>query len=117
MAALAQWIAPNRREPTFDCTTAAPHRRVALTQRVERAQPDLAKPFTLDQEPLVVPVGEEVVGEERIVEVLLGKLACHAEQTVGLGACLVQIDTDSRREADPRVNDLDERMTAPSEFP
>src|SRR5215472_17147134 len=60
-SALAQWVRLHRPQRSIDRRPDASGLQPRLAQELQRVQPQLAEPLPVEGEPVLVPVGEEVV--------------------------------------------------------
>lgn len=100
VGALAQRLGGDCRHARLDRGGEAAGSGQLLAERIERVQPKLAEAFTLDRDPLLVPVGEEVVTEWQAVLQTLGPRRA-VDQPVGQARRLAEVHRYPRRE--PKV--------------
>src|SRR6266542_2484773 len=87
-----------------------------IAQRVERPQAELPEAFVLDQDEVVVPVGEHVAREQRRGDVAdIGEIVVEPPARERLG--LVKIDVDVEAETEPLIDRLDDADAAAVEPP
>src|SRR2546423_11898721 len=94
----AQRVGGDRRESGVECVCRISGLDQTLRQRLERMKPELVKALPLDRQPIVVPIGEELIGQPGRFELDAAEiLTC--EHTVRVCPNLVEVDTNVRAES------------------
>src|SRR5207247_2398311 len=116
MRALAQGLAGDGGKARVERVAEAIRGGEPFAERVERTEPQLSVALALDQDPVLVPVGQEIGAERRGVEVERAVVRA-VERTAGRRLRVPQVDLHAGAERKRVALGLDEPMTVAVEPP
>lgn len=117
VGALAERLAPEGGEGDFHRVGVPADRDEPLGEHLRGVQAELAEPFTLEEDPVVVPVGQELTATERMPYVVVVDLMRRVTDPARPEDRLSNVNAHGGGQPKAAVRALDDRVAAPADPP